>query len=488
MPRDTLNKADLLSAWQCAKRLHLRVHHPDLSSHKTSPAAHTGHVVGEFARLQFPGGVLIPRFIPGANPVQHTRELLADTGIPALFEAGFEAEGVRIFVDILVRVAGGWELIEVKSAGGVKRKHYDDVAVQAWVLQRAGVPIVSYHVMHINSDFEYAGNHDYNGLFIREDVTERVHAALPGIAPHVANVKAILHAPEPAVRMARQCGSQQKCEFYHHCAKSEPDYRLTDLPNIQQPKIDQLHAQGIFDLREIPASALTSANQLHVRAITIRGTPELDANAARELAPLGTPRYYVDFEAIQFAIPIWAGTHPYEQLPFQWSCHIEHADGTLEHREFLDTSGTDPRRAFALALVEACGTHGAIVVYNDNFEKGVISRLAQQFPDLRAPLHALNERVFDLLPVVKRNYYHPHMHGSWSIKDVLPCLVPELSYTALGSVQDGTQAQAVYLKIINHEGTEPERAQWREDLRRYCELDTLAMVRIAGRLVEERSQ
>ena len=212
------------------------------------------------------------------------------------------------------------------------------------------------------------------------------------------------------------------------------------------------------------------------------GRAELKPGAKQLLTKLAYPRYYLDFECIQFAIPIWEGTHPFEQLPFQFSCHIETTPNLLTHQAFLDTSGHDPRRAFAEALIAACGDTGPIIVYYQAFEKGVINALIKQFPDLAEHLQAIHARIFDLLPVLKQHYYHPNMKGSWSIKKVLPCLVPELNYAALGSVQDGIQAQAVYLDIINGNWDETEQEIRRTDLLDYCQLDTLAMVKIVEKI------
>lgn len=181
---------------------------------------------------------------------------------------------------------------------------------------------------------------------------------------------------------------------------------------------------------------------------------------------------------IAFAVPRWLGTRPYQQLPFQWSCHIEPADGELSHEEFLDLSGEAPMRAFSEALVATIGEQGPVIVYNAGFEKTVLRRLADYCPDLADSLNAVRDRVFDLLPVMRDHYYHPDMHGSWSIKHVLPTIAPDLDYTKLDGVQHGGDAQDAYLACIDPTTAESERVRLGEGLRRYCEVDTLAMVRI----------
>jgi hypothetical protein len=231
-------------------------------------------------------------------------------------------------------------------------------------------------------------------------------------------------------------------------------------------------------LRTVPADWPFNVVHERVWRATVSGEPELDAAARQGPLGLAWPRYYLDFETIGFAVPIWTGTQPYRQLPFQWSCHIEREGGSLEHVEFLDVSGEPPLRPCAEALVAALGDRGPIMVYT-GFEKARISELAERFSDLAPALQAIIERLVDLYPVARDHYYHPRMKGSWSLKAVLPTVAPELDYAALGEVQDGLMAQTAYLEAIASQ-TGPER---REALRRamldYCAYDTLALVRLA---------
>jgi hypothetical protein len=402
-------------------------------------------------------------------------------GITAIFEAGFRHADVEVYVDVLERGENGWNLIEVKSSTSVKDEHLDDLAIQVWVAQRAGLAIERIELMHVDAEFIYPGDGHYDGLFVRQDLTEDVRRHLPYIEDTIHTLRAVTRDPEPKIHIGRQCKIPYLCEYFDHCSAEEPPFPVMYLPRGGN-LIDRLISEGIYDLREIPIDALQSETQQWVRHVTIQSRPELLPGAARILNELDYPRYFLDFECVQFAIPIWAGTHPYEQHPFQWSCHIQHTDGSLEHREFLDTAGRDPRRAFAECLVAACGEHGPVMVYNASFEKKILKALELQCPDLTASLAAIRARVFDLLPIVRTHYYHPDMKGSWSIKSVLPCLAPELDYRRLGQVQDGTQAQEAYLRLIDDGIAPDEQIRLREDLRRYCEMDTLAMVRIAEHL------
>ncbi len=458
------------------------MHRPELAQETQSPAAVTGEVVEAHACRELPGAVLIDRADPNIDPFVETQRYLRDPDCSALFEAAVGDADLAVFVDVLQRTPeGGWELTEIKAATRVEDHHLDDVAVQALALQRAGVAVSRYWLMHINSQFVYRGGGDYAGLFAREDVTERVRAHVPFVEAGLARFKALVTGPEPVRHIGGHCKNPYPCPFKAHCEARDAPYPVACLPNGWQVA-QKMIARGIYDIRDVPIDELSSEVHLWVRAVTRRGEPELLPGACEILEALDYPRYYLDFECIQFAIPIWEGTRPYAQLPFQWSCHIQDDPGTLAHEAFLDASGRDPRRAFAESLLDVCGEAGPIIVYHQAFERRIIAELAENFTDLRDRLLALNDRVFDLLPVVRQHYYHPDMKGSWSIKSVLPCLVPELDYAKLGAVREGTQAQAAYFDLIGGRLDAAQGEHLRRDLLDYCELDTLAMVKIVERL------
>ena len=232
------------------------------------------------------------------------------------------------------------------------------------------------------------------------------------------------------------------------------------------------------ELRDLPDDLLNPM-QLRVKHATLSGQAFFDqAGAAQALSGHPLPAYFIDFETIQFAVPIWAGTRPYQQIPFQFSVHHLDAEGHATHTAFLDLSGHNPCRAFAQDLVAACGTQGPVFVYNAAFETTRIRELAERFADLAPHLLALNERVVDLLPIARQHYYHPSQQGSWSIKAVLPALCPDLRYSDLDGVQDGGMAQQAYLEAIAPTTTAQRKAELQDQLLAYCHLDTWAMVRL----------
>ena len=481
-----LSKTRILAGLQCEKRLYLRLKHPELAVIKKSPLAETGILVGLQARKEFPGGVLVNRFIEGGDPFAETQSYMQNKNVSAIFEAGFRYQDTEVFVDILQRDGDQWNLIEVKSSTSVKDQYIDDVAIQYMVLTNAGLTINRIELMYLNKYFIYQVADNYAGLFIREDIAERVIPHSRFISAAVKRIRSdmvqsMAKQEEPKQHVDGRCKHPYECEFKSYCEKQEGDYPVSWLPNAAVI-IRKLQDNGIYDIRDIPIHILSSETHLKARRITISGQAELDPNAALTLKQLDYPRYYLDFETINLAVPIWLGTQPVQQHPFQWSCHIQKADGTITHEDFLDVSGCDPRRKFAESLVEACGTQGPVIVYNQTFEKGIINSLSRDYKDLCEPLQAINKRVFDLYPVMKKYYYHPQMKGSWSIKSVLTCLVPELRYSDLGVVQDGLMAQSAYFEITSGKLSSEEKESLLVDMKAYCKLDTYAMLAIVEKV------
>jgi hypothetical protein len=277
--------------------------------------------------------------------------------------------------------------------------------------------------------------------------------------------------------MGAQCTKPFECPFIDYCKGPQAEMPVSWLPGGRLAAA-KLEADGYRDIRDIPEGYLTNKIAERCRKVAVAGEAALDPAAAEELSQLGWPRYYFDFETMAPAVPVFIGTSPYKAQAFQWSCHIEHEDGTLEHKEFLADGKEAPTRPCAESLIEALGDTGPMYMYT-GYERQVISNLIKLYPDLEQPLTAITDRLYDLHPVTKRNYCHPDMHGSWSIKAVLPTVAPDLSYDDLDIVSNGAMAEPVFLESI-HANTPVERsADLRDALLSYCKLDTEAMVRLA---------
>jgi hypothetical protein len=475
-----LSKSRLLSFLQCPRRLWLEQNYSDLAdATDIETALATGRHVGKIARDIYGHGqghlVTFEDGVRGA--VKTPRELLAQPDNTPIFEATFEYDGVVVRTDILTRSHDGVRLIEVKAAASVKDHYLADCAIQLWTLRQLGVPARRVAVAHVNTQFVYGGDGRYDGLLVEVDVTEEVETQVAEVPTLVAQARATLaNTVEPDIAVGVHCGSPFKCPFYGRCAPPLGEYPIDALGGSAKRRFEPLHA-GYRDVRDVPEELLRSDRQRQIWRQTRLGTPSLDPAAREFVQQLGYPRYYLDFETIAFAVPIWPGTRPYEQLPFQWSCHIDDGRSALAHTEFLDLGGTAPMRVCAEALIAALGTQGPIVVYT-LFERDVLNRLGYAYPDLEPALADLRERLVDLHPITKAHYYHPNMLGSWSIKSVVPTIAPDLRYETLGEVQDGVAAQQAYLEAIDAATSAERRDSLRHSLLNYCQLDTLAMVRL----------
>ena len=213
----------------------------------------------------------------------------------------------------------------------------------------------------------------------------------------------------------------------------------------------------------------------------------LEKGCNEPIDALPYPRYYFDFEGIDLAVPRWEGVRPYEQIPFQWSCHIEDAPGQFRHAEFLDLTGEDPSRGCIKAMLDTIDLtdNGPILVYFVTYERGRLQELAERHPEYAPQLEVLISRLVDLLPLVKSHYYHPDMRGSFSIKKVLPVIAPDLDYGELEGVQDGIGAQLAYIEAAFEVAPDsPKKAEIERNSLKYCRQDTWAMVEVAWFLAQ----
>lgn len=485
-----LSKSKMMAYRQCRRRLWLEVHRADLrqDSQQTETRFSVGHRLGEISRVLYDPkqkGRLIDLGELGVSAaLTLSQDLLSERKV--LFEAGFSAGGALAFTDIMLPVTrkgkAAWNVIEVKSSTSVKDYHRDDAAVQAYVMRSAGVDYDSISLAHIDTSFIYDPKKGYAGLLSQKNLTKEVDARFDEVKEWVKDAQSVIASPvEPSMRTGRHCYDPYECGFYAHCSRGEPKAAIpvSVLPRVQSKALKALIADNpVLELADVPDDMLND-QQRRVKSCTLSGALYFDqAATARELARHALPAYFMDFETAQMAIPVWKGMRPYQQVPFQFSVHRLSQDTVLSHDSFLDLSGGDPSKAFAVKLIEVLGKTGTIFVYNAAFEKGRIRELAEKFPKLREALLALNDRVVDLLPIARQHYYHPSQEGSWSIKSVLPAIAPDLRYDALEGVQHGGDAMAAYEEAILPETIEQRRQEIEQQLHEYCKLDTYAMVRM----------
>ncbi len=473
-----LSKSRLISAHQCAKKLHLEKHHPELGvvSEQTESLFATGNQVGDIAQQAYGAPDSVEVEFNFKTMLAETKLLITANARFPIFEATFRYEGVLVRADVMIPDGDGWHVIEVKASTSIKDYHVLDCAIQDWVLRNSGINVKSMSLAHIDNQFVYQGDGNYEGLLIETDLTDKVRTMERDVLELVAKARDAVTGPVPSVDVGAHCSKPYECQFMDYCWPSEAEFPVMGLGG-GKAKLATWVQEGYSDIRDVPSADVTAETQQRIHRVTVSGVPEILPGARKILEAVPYPRYYLDFETVGPAVPIWAGTRPYAAVPFQWSCHVEHENGDLEHAEFLDLSGEAPMRALVEKMIECLGDTGPVLTYT-NYEERVINGLIQLFPDLEASLLKIVDRLFDLHPVVKSHYYHPKMLGSWSIKAVLPCIAPHMSYAGLEGINEGTAASDGYLEAINPQTNRDRKRELEQQLLRYCRFDTEAMVEI----------
>jgi predicted RecB family nuclease len=483
-----LTKSKHLAAVQCLKRLYLTVHAPELAAQpdeSDQSIIEQGREVGVLARQMFPGGVVVESR-DREQAIRMTRELIDNPEVPAIFEGAFEHRDVFARVDILQRRRDKrWRLIEVKSTTAVKDHHLDDLAIQHRVVTRSGVDVAASCLAHVSRDYVYDGGPIDAGRFFRiRNVTGQVERLQPELTVQLRSEFRILAMPEaPNIPAGRQCSDPFTCEFFDHCNPPIPDDHILRLPRIHASTVAKLVALGVQSIHEIPEHYPLTGRLRRACTSVQMGEPWYSAEIGEELSKLKYPLYFADFETINPALPRFAGMRPYDQLPFQWSVHVQRQPGaTPEHFEFLATDTSDPRPTFVTALCDALGDRGSIVVYHQQFESQRLADLASWLPKFSGRINRIQHRLWDLLPIIRDHVYHPAFGGSYSLKSVLPALVPGMSYDGM-EVADGQAAGLAWESLIGSDCDEAERQRIRKALLDYCGQDTLALLALTRRLI-----
>ncbi len=485
MPNYRLSKSKYLSAFQCEKKLWLEFHDRD----KATPISEVqqavfsqGHFVGELARDEYPGGTLIDSdYLDIPRGIEFTKDELAKDP-PAIFEAFFQYNDVLVRPDIMVNNGDyTWDFIEVKSSTSLKPENIRDVAIQSYVITGCGIKIRKSYLMHLNRECTYP---NLKNLFILVDLTEKIIPFINEMDPSLENLRDMLNGNQaPDISIGERCTKPYNCHFKDYCWKDVPEYSVFNIPGIYLKQKEELYNKGIVNLDDIPIDKSFKNKQKDFIDSYKLNAPIIDKQGIQsELDNLKYPLYFLDFETYGSAVPTLNGMHPYEQYPFQFSCHIMDKDQKLTHKEYLHIDKTDPRLSLAESLIDTLQEAGTIVAYNAGFEKGVIAKLATLFPKYSIELEAINKRFWDQLNIFRRHYSDYRFKGSNGLKSVLPVVVPGMDYSNL-EVQEGSQAQVVWKQMIDlpESGKKDTLIQ---QLREYCRLDTLAMVEIQKMLMK----
>lgn len=484
-PRPTgLSKSRFVTGRQCHKLLWWTVHEPDAVELQPDKVLQDlfdqGRQVGEAARTRYPGGVLIDLpYNARSERVAATQHAIA-SGAPAIFEATFIADDTFVAIDVLEKLDQGYRLTEVKSSTSQKDEHIPDAAVQLHVARACGIDVRSAQVMHLNKEFRAP---DTGHLFASTDVTSPATALLPDIPAEIARQRAMLAGPLPAVPIGLHCFEPRVCPFFDRCWPGDPDH-IYHLSGVGPKRAAEYLEQGITRIGDLPKTEKLNFTQRRQIQAMREHRIVVEPTLAQELEAFSGRLGFLDFETIARAIPVWPGMAPWGQAAAQFSYHELQSDGTYTHAAFLAEGPGDARPPLAAAMVKATAQADRVVMYT-SFEKTRIRDLQRAVPDLADALARLEAKLIDLHPVVKNCVYHPAFHGSFSLKDILTPLVPDLTYNDLVIV-DGRVASVEIARLLFVADKIPrhERDRVRRDLLNYCERDTLAMVRLLERLRE----
>ncbi|WP_460169872.1 DUF2779 domain-containing protein [Campylobacter concisus] len=487
-----LSKSLYIHGLQCEKSLWLKKKMPEVLQAPDDGAQavfDTGTSVGELACELFSGGERIEYTGDFGSQMAKTKELM-EHGTKVVYEATFCFDGILVMVDILCVGDDGLVINEVKSSTSVKEVYIDDAAIQYYVISSLGYKVSAVNIIHIDNSYVRGEKLELEKFFHAEDVTEQVKQKQADIPQNLSKFDEILSKDtEPEVDIGPHCSNPYTCDAWEYCWREQrgiPEYSIFDISGLRSKKKFELYKSGIVKFEDIKElDKFNASQQIQIRS-ELSKEQIIDKEAIKEfLETLNYPLYYLDFETFQQAVPEFVGLSPYEQIPFQFSIHKDDGKGNLEHFEFLAEVGADPRYELALNLIKFIPQDACVLAYNMSFEKRVIRRLAEIYPQISNELMAIHGNIKDLMvPFASKSYYHPKMQGSYSIKYVLPALVPEFesAYKDLNLIHHGGEAMQAYETMAYMPAK--ERDAYKKALLAYCKLDTLAMVKVLEKLRE----
>ena len=480
--RKYLSKSTFITGLQCEKALYFKKYNPDYAEEITLAKQNifdVGNEVGLLAQKLFPGGSdsSFDDYTKINESIDLTKKFI-DEGKQIIYEAGFEFNYVRCFIDILVKRGDNWEIYEVKSSTSVSETYINDAALQYYILSKCGLNISNIYIVHLNNKYVKNDNLEINELFKISSVLEKVKNKLEFVPYKLKELhNVLLNKNTPQVDIGKHCNKPYECDFKKHCWKDVPSYSVLNVSRLNPDIKWNLFNSGYINIKDIPLETKMSANQRIQIDCEVNQTRLFNKKKIKEfIDSLSKNIFHLDFETFGLAIPIYKGLKPYQQTPFQYSLHHEINGELKNHYEFLATPNVDPRESFIKSLIADLKNKGDILVYNIGFERGKLNDLINTFPKYEKELQSIIDRMKDLMiPFKEKWYYVPEMQGSYSIKKVLPSLVPDLNYDRL-NISKGDLASIEFMKL--GEKSINDQKKIRTDLLEYCKMDTFAMYKI----------
>lgn len=473
--KNRLTKTDYLLYLTCPNEFWLKQNRPDVIK------ADVDSMEYEHLRQQ---GYAVESY------VKQLRRFQPADGKVVEFQRVFQTADLYARSDVTVTDTsdGVIDLFEVKASASIKPEHIEDAAFQKYIAERSGFTVGRVHLITMNGEYVRRGEIDVEQLFIITDVTDETTELMPTTEEQILSAIAY-SSTEPIPSIAAFCAANKlECPFIKLHFPDLPEYTVFNVSRLNKAKLAELLDRGVIDIVDIPGDfKLSSKQQIQVNAAKA-GEVVIDRNAIRErIESWKYPLHFLDYETFSYAIPLFDGVRPFQQMCFQYSLHtIPESGSEPVHSFYLSTGETAPARSLAEKLEQdLSGTNGTVFVWYEPFEKTRNDEMGMMYPEFAGFFSELNTRVYDLMKIFSENLFvHPDFRGSSSIKKVLPVLVPHLSYRELG-IGDGMTASISWFRAATWETTRDiERQQIFDDLEKYCHLDTLAMVEIFKRLRE----
>lgn len=487
MEKHVLSKSTFVRGSQCEKSLWLHKYNPE-EREDISDAQQVifsrGHSIGNLAQKLFPGGelVLTENEYPSVFFAQKTQQLI-EKGAKILYEACFIFNGVLCAMDIMVKKNGKWFAYEVKSSTKVSDTYILDASLQSYLIEKSGLNLADLSIVYINNKYVRKGEIDVYQLFSIESILEESKELKHFIPDKIAQLKNVLAQNEmPKITIGSHCSTPYPCDFMSFCWPILPEPNVFQIANLKGVKKMELFNQGIISFEDITDDIYLSDKQwLQINSFKENKQFINNSEVQKFINRLQFPIYFMDFETIMPAIPLFDGSRPYQQICTQYSLHLLHKNGKVEHYEFLANTIDNPRIPFIEKLIKDVGKKGDILVYNIAFESTRLKEIANDYPQYSKMIFDIIDRLVDLMiPFQQKWVYYPEMNGSYSIKKVLPALCPDLSYEGM-EIGDGGTAMAAF-ESLYYESNSSKIEQVRSALLKYCELDTWAMVKILEKL------
>jgi hypothetical protein len=489
MGKHLLSKSSFIKGIQCDKQLYLYKYHYDLMDKVTESQQAVfdrGTNVGILAQNLFPGGTTATEDPRKSDLAVNNTQKLIKQEANVIYEAAFLFNDILVISDIIVKKGNEWSVYEVKSSTSISETYLLDASIQYYVLKNCVLKIKDISIIYINNQYIRNGELDIQSLFNIETVKELVLTEQDFVEKETERLKLVLKKKHmPDIPIGPQCSNPYKCSFWGYCWKDVPEYSVFDIANLKTEKKFELYNNGHVNLEDVPADFKLNENQRMQVESHINSKTFIDEEAVKDfITGIKYPIYFMDFETFMPAVPLFDNSRPYQQIPFQYSLHYKKdKNAELEHFEFLADANGDPRLPFIKKLLDDTKAEGTILVYNKAFEVARLNEISRDFPEFDKEIDERVNRIVDLMiPFQKKYYYTPEMKGSYSIKYVLPALVPDMNYNELEIREGGTASIA--FESLYYETDLFKTAEIRKNLLEYCKMDTLAMVEILNKLEE----